>query len=98
MWSEALSDLAIRAALEEVTTGHEMDSEVRMRRSWRLLMLLPGMLLNRLRRGGRIPRRQLENRFRRFHDGEWIQLLSEGHKMCCTSAEIECQAQEKAPS
>ena len=38
------------------------------------------MLLNRSRRGGHIPRRQLENRFRRFQEGEGIQLLSEGQE------------------
>ena len=62
--------LAIRAALEEVIAGHEMHNEVRMGRGWKLLMLLPRMLLNRPRRGGHIPRRQLENRFRRFQEGE----------------------------
>ena len=81
--------LAIRAALEEVIAGHEMHSEVRMGRGWKLLMLLPRMLLNRPRRGGHIPRRQLENRFRRFQEGEWIQLLSEGQ---------ECAAQAHRPS
>ena len=43
-------------------------------------MLLPRMLLNRPRRGGLIPRKQLENRFRRFQEGEWTQLLSEGQE------------------
>ena len=32
------------------------------------------MLLNHPRRGGHIPRRQLENRFRRFQEGERIQV------------------------
>ena len=68
---------AIRAALEEVIAG--MHSEVTMGRRWKLLMLWPMMLLNR-RRGGHIPRTQLENRFRRFQEGEWIQLLSEGQE------------------
>ena len=72
--------LAIRAALEEVIAGHELHSEVRMVRGWKLLMLLPRMLLNRLRRGGHIPRKKLKNRFRRFQEGEWIQLLSEGQE------------------
>ena len=48
-------------------------------------MLLPRMLLNRPRRGGHIPRRQLVNRFRRFQEGEWIQLLSEGQE-CAAQA------------
>ena len=72
--------LAIRAALQEVIAGHKMHSEVRMGRGWKLLMLLPRMLLNRRRRGGLIPRKQLENRFRRFQEGEWTQLLSEGQE------------------
>ena len=43
------------------------------------------MLLNRPYRGGRIPRRQLENRFRRFQEGEWIQFLSGGQE-CAAQA------------
>ena len=40
-------------------------------------MLLPRMLLFRPARGGLVPRKQLEARFKSFHDGHWIQLLNE---------------------
>ena len=39
--------LAIRAALEAIIAGHEMHSDVRMERSWKLLMLLPRMVTSR---------------------------------------------------
>ena len=35
------------------------------------------MLLFRPARGGLVPRKQLEARFKSFHDGRWIQLLNE---------------------
>ena len=87
--------LAIRAALDKVTAGHEMHSEVRMGRGWKLLMLLPSMLLNRPRRGGHIPHRQLENKCRRFQEGP---IALRGSRVCCTSAQVKRQTQEKAPS
>ena len=89
--------LAIRAALEEIIARHEMHSDVRIGRGWKLLMLFPRMLLNRPRRGGHIRHRQLENTFRRFNWGNGY-IAFQGSRVCCRSAQIECQAQEKAPS
>ena len=60
---------AMRLAFEEILEGHEVNSNTRMSRGWKLLMLLPRMLLHRPSRGGRISRKQLEERFRRFQEG-----------------------------
>ena len=76
---------AMRLVFEEILEGHEVNSNTRMSRGWKLLMLLPRMLLHRPSRGGRISRKQLEERFRRFQEGEWLCLLREGQG-CCSEA------------
>ena len=53
------------------------ESLVRATRGWKLFLLFPRMLLFRPARGGLVPRKQLEARFKSFHDGHWIQLLNE---------------------
>ena len=68
---------AIRVALQEIISGAESQSELRMTRGWKLFMLLPRMLLFRPFRGGMVPRKQLEARIRLFQDGQWLQLLAE---------------------
>ena len=50
-------------ALQEVVTGKDQNSEVRVSSCWKLSTLLPRLLLHRLPRGGLVPRRQLEERF-----------------------------------
>ena len=53
---------ALRIALQEIIDGTKAQSEVRTVRGWKLLLLLPRMLLYRGHRGGLIPRKQLETR------------------------------------
>ena len=69
---------AMKLALQEILDGTEAESHVRATRGWKLFLLLPRMLLFRPARGGLVPRKQLEARFKSFHDGRWIQLLNEG--------------------
>ena len=57
--------------------GVEAQSEIRAVRAWKLLLLLPRMLLFRPTRGGLVSRKQLEARVRRFQAGHWISLLDE---------------------
>ena len=66
---------ALRIALQEIIDGTEAQSEVRTVRGWKLLLLLPRMLLYRGHRGGLIPRKQLETRLRQFQNGDWLTLL-----------------------
>ena len=68
----------MRLVFEEILEGHEVFSNTRMSRGWKLLMLLPRMLLHRPSRGGCVSQKQLEERFRRFQEGEWLSLLRDG--------------------
>ena len=65
-------------ALKEIVDSAEVNNTIRATRAWKLLLLLPRMLLFRPTRGGLVPRKKLEARFRQFHSGEWMQLLGEG--------------------
>ena len=60
---------AIRVSMQEILNGVEAHSEVRAERGWKLLMLLPRMLLFRPARGGVVPRKKLEGRIRQFQEG-----------------------------
>ena len=77
--------MAMRIALQEVVTGRAENSEVRVSRGWKLFTLLPRLLLHRSPRGGLVPKRQLEERFRLFQQGEWAELL-------VRSASVDAQA------
>ena len=68
---------ALRIALQEIVHGAEAHCEVRTVRGWKLLLLLPRMLIYRGHRGGPIPRKQLETRLRQFENGDWHTLLSD---------------------
>ena len=68
--------MAMRIALQEVVTGRVQNSEARVSRGWKLFTLLPRLLLHRPPRGGLVPKRQLEERFRLFQQGEWGELLA----------------------
>ena len=66
---------ALKLALEEATWGNSVQDEVRQERGWKLLELLPRMLLHRAPGGGLIAKKTLEARFQAFARGEWVQLL-----------------------
>ena len=67
---------ALRLALEEAVS----EDVIRHERGWKLLLLLPRMLLFRPPRGGTISKDKLHDRFRSFASGEWLMLLeASGH-------------------
>ena len=68
---------AMKLALQEILDGTEAESLVRATRGWKLFLPLPRMLLFRPARGGLVHQKQLEARFKSFHDGHWIQVLNE---------------------
>ena len=72
---------AIQDALQEIVTGYAANDEVKATRGWKLLLLLPRMILFRPSRGGAVPRRKLEARITAFQQGAWLELLAEG--ACC---------------
>ena len=67
--------LALRVAFQEILAGVETNSEARAVRGWKLLLVLPRMLLWRPPRGGTVSRKKLEARIRQFQEGDWISLL-----------------------
>ena len=66
---------ALKLALEEATWENSVQDEVRQERGWKLLELLPRMLLHQAPGGGLIAKKTLEARFQAFTRGEWVQLL-----------------------
>ena len=73
---------ALRVALTEF---HQAGRDDRRRcRAWKLLLLLPRLLLFKPARGGLLPKRQLQERFDQFMRGQWTQLLISSRD-CCES-------------
>ena len=70
---------AIRAACEEISSGFSLGDITRQERGWKLFLLLPRTLLCRPRRGGFVPRKDLEQRLALFHGGNWHELVSHSH-------------------
>ena len=62
---------ALRLALEEAVS----EEVIRQERCWKLMLLLPRMLLHRPPRGGLIAKDKLHQRFQSFVRGEWLMLL-----------------------
>ena len=79
--------MALRVACQEILDGMEANSEVRTVRGWKLLLLLPRMMLFRPNRGGPVSRKKLESRVRQFQEGDWISLLRES-VACAEAAHI----------
>ena len=57
---------AIQEALQEILAGSVSNDEVKATRGWKLLLLLPRMILFRPGRGGSVPRSKLEARITSF--------------------------------
>ena len=66
---------AMRVALEEAQCARDRNDDNRDTRAWKLFLLLPRVLLSRPPRGGRVPRKQLEERFQKFSAGQWAELI-----------------------
>ena len=67
---------ALKVSLQAIMRGYEQHSDLRITRGWKLFMLLPRMLLFRPRRGGKVPKKRLEERFHMFQEGRWLELLA----------------------
>ena len=67
---------ALKVSLQSIMRGYEQHSDLRITRGWKFFMLLPRMLLFRPRRGGKVHRKTLEERFHMFQEGRWLELLS----------------------
>ena len=69
---------AMHVALDEICVGLDRSDTVRQERGWKLLMLLPRMLLQRPARGGLIAKDKLSRRFEDFVHGRWSHLIDDG--------------------
>ena len=74
---------ALRLALEEAVS----EEVIRQEQGWKLVLLLPRMLLHRPPRGGFIAKDKLHKRFQSFVRGEWLMLL-EASSRCDEEAAI----------
>ena len=74
---------ALRLALAEAVSEEVICQE----RGWKLMLLLPHMLLHRPPRGGLIAKDKLHQRFQSFVRGEWLMLL-EASGRCYEEAAI----------
>ena len=63
--------IALRTVLEEAVLGSDAGDEVRQIRGWKLLLLLPRLLLSKSPRGGTIGKDKLVKRFQMFANGQW---------------------------
>ena len=61
--------IALRTALQEAVLGGDVGDEVRQTRGWKLLLLLPRMLLSKAPHGGTIGKDKLVQRFQLFAEG-----------------------------
>ena len=68
--------------VQAILRGYELRSELRIARGWKPFMLLPRLLLFRLRKGGKVPKKALEECFQ-FQEGRWLELA-----FCCGAKSI----------
>ena len=66
---------AFRVAFVESIAARAHGDETREVRAWKLFLLISRMLLLRPPRGGLVPRKRLEERFRSFEAGKWESLV-----------------------
>ena len=67
--------ITLRTALQEAVLGGDIGDEVRQTRGWKLLLLLPRMLLSKAPHGRTIGKDKLVKRFQLFAEGQWAELL-----------------------
>ena len=79
---------AMRLALHEIISGMESDNQVRITRGWKLFILLPRMLLFKPPRGGKVAKNKLLDRFTKFAQGQWLELLSASAEASKSAADI----------
>ena len=69
---------ALQTALAEIFCCIDVSDPIRRKKGWKLLMLLPRMLLHKPPRGGFISKAKLAARFEVFSHGRWQKLIDAG--------------------
>ena len=86
--------VALKVALEEISEGADSRDIVRQERGWKLLFLLPRMLLHRPPRGGQVGRAKLISRFEKFSTGNWLELVMMS-EVCSEQAAVAFRRQSR---
>ena len=86
---------ALTTAMGEVLSGHDDGNELRKERGWKMLMLLPRMLLARPR-GGRISQRKLQTRINLFTSGQWHLLMEFSNECARAGVEAKVRASRRS--
>ena len=84
---------AMRTALLEITSGMELSNNTRVVRGWKLFVLLPRMLLFKPPRGGKVSKNVLLDRFTKFAQGQWLDLLTQS--VAASAAAIEMRSRRR---
>ena len=87
--------VALTTAMGEVLRGHDDGDELRKERGWKMLMLLPRMLLARPR-GGRISQRKLQARITMFTTGRWHLLMEVSNECARAGVEAKVRASRRS--
>ena len=87
--------VALTTAMGEVLRGHDDGDELRKERGWKMLMLLPRMLLARPR-GGRISQRKLQTRIDMFTTGQWHLLMEVSNECARAGVEAKVRASRRS--
>ena len=87
--------VALTTAMGEVLWGHDDGDELREERGWKMLMLLPRMLLARPR-GGRISQRKLQTRINMFTTGQWHLLMEVSNECARAGVKAKVRASRRS--
>ena len=77
----------------EITSGMELSNNTRVVRGWKLFVLLPRMLLFKPPRGGKVSKNALLDRFTKFAQGQWLDLLTPS--VAASAAAIEMRSRRR---
>ena len=79
---------ALKFALAEATAGVPDQESVRQTRKWKLLLIIPRLLLHRSPGGRRILKRKLVERFEKFSHAQWHDLIRDVRAHCVMRKEL----------
>ena len=78
--------VALRIAVQEILHGVTAWDVARQVRGWKVLFLLPRMLLSRPPRRGKVSKEKLTERLENFRNGRWIDLVRDSEEIGDLSA------------
>ena len=91
MFLKGRSEMLLRSLLRK----RSAQEQARQNRGWKLLVLLPRMLLHHGPRGGLVPKSKLVERFQLFSRGEWHILLEASAECDQQAAITRCRSRKR---